>query len=109
MPMPAAQPTADTCSYRTSRHVECLLGVCLRLGLPDRVSNDFFVNLTDMSTVWTQSSIDGIYEGRDAVGPDIDPAICIQTLLASEAVLFDLFQPDTVLADRPCAWTDKNF
>ena len=32
---------------------------------PGTLSNDFFVNLTDMSTVWTQSSIDGIYEGRD--------------------------------------------
>lgn len=29
------------------------------------LSNDFFVNLIDMSTVWTKSSTGGLYEGRD--------------------------------------------
>ena len=32
---------------------------------PGTLSNDFFVNLTDMSTQWTRSSTEGIYEGRD--------------------------------------------
>jgi catalase-peroxidase len=33
---------------------------------PGALSNDFFVNLLDMSTKWTKSSkSDGIYEGRD--------------------------------------------
>lgn len=33
---------------------------------PGTLSNDYFVNLVDMSTLWTQSSADeGIYEGRD--------------------------------------------
>ena len=32
---------------------------------PGTLSNDFFVNLTDMSTQWTASSTEGIYEGRD--------------------------------------------
>jgi catalase-peroxidase len=33
---------------------------------PGTLSNDFFVNLLDMSTKWTKSSSsDGIYEGRD--------------------------------------------
>ena len=32
---------------------------------PDTLSNDFFVNLTNMSTQWAQSSTEGIYEGRD--------------------------------------------
>ena len=32
---------------------------------PGTLSNDFFVNLTDMSTQWAQSSREGIYEGRD--------------------------------------------
>jgi catalase-peroxidase len=33
---------------------------------PGVLSNDFFVNLLDMSTKWTKSaSMDGIYEGRD--------------------------------------------
>jgi catalase-peroxidase len=32
---------------------------------PGTLSNDFFANLLDMSTVWTKSSTEGIYEGRD--------------------------------------------
>jgi len=33
---------------------------------PGALSNDFFVNLLDMSTKWTKSSTsEGIYEGRD--------------------------------------------
>ncbi|MCY4498426.1 MAG: catalase-peroxidase, partial [Rhodospirillaceae bacterium] len=32
---------------------------------PGTLSNDFFVNLTDMSTRWSKSSTEGIYEGRD--------------------------------------------
>ena len=35
-------------------------------GRPGTLANDFFVNLLDMSTVWTKSSgSEGIYEGRD--------------------------------------------
>ncbi|CAG0973041.1 catalase-peroxidase [Methylophilaceae bacterium] len=32
---------------------------------PGTLSNDFFVNLLDMSTKWSKSSTEGIYEGRD--------------------------------------------
>ncbi len=32
---------------------------------PGTLSNDFFVNLIDMSTQWTESSTEGIYEGCD--------------------------------------------
>ena len=32
---------------------------------PGALSNDFFVNLVDMSTQWTRSSAEGVYEGRD--------------------------------------------
>ncbi len=32
---------------------------------PGTLSNDFFVNLIDMSTEWAPSSTEGIYEGRD--------------------------------------------
>ena len=32
---------------------------------PGTLSNDFFVHLIDMSTQWTRSSTEGIYEGRD--------------------------------------------
>ncbi len=35
---------------------------------PEMLSNDFFVNLLDMSTKWTKSaSSEGVYEGRDRV------------------------------------------
>jgi catalase-peroxidase len=30
-----------------------------------KLSNDFFVNLLDMSTQWSKTSTDGVYEGRD--------------------------------------------
>ncbi|MDX2464292.1 MAG: catalase/peroxidase HPI [Porticoccus sp.] len=32
---------------------------------PGTLSNDFFVNLLDMSTVWKKSKVDGVYEGYD--------------------------------------------
>jgi catalase-peroxidase len=32
---------------------------------PGTLTNDFFVNLLDMSTQWSKSATDGIYEGRD--------------------------------------------
>jgi catalase-peroxidase len=34
---------------------------------PGTLSTDFFVNLLDMSTVWSKSTTDGLYEGRDRV------------------------------------------
>lgn len=33
-----------------------------------QLTNDFFVNLLDMSTVWSRSSQEGVYEGRDRDG-----------------------------------------
>ena len=39
---------------------------------PGALSNDFFVNLVDMSTVWAQSaSSEGVYEGRDRASGDL--------------------------------------
>jgi len=32
---------------------------------PETLTNDFFVNLLDMKTVWQPSATDGVYEGRD--------------------------------------------
>jgi len=32
---------------------------------PGTLTNDFFVNLLDMSTQWRKSSTDGLYEGVD--------------------------------------------
>jgi catalase-peroxidase len=39
---------------------------------PGTLSNDFFVNLVDMSTKWTKSSTsEGVYEGRDRATGDV--------------------------------------
>ena len=38
---------------------------------PGTLSNDFFVNLVDMSTQWTRSSTEGLYEGRDRAAGDL--------------------------------------
>ena len=32
---------------------------------PEKLTNDFFVNLLDMSTEWQPASADGVYDGRD--------------------------------------------
>ena len=32
---------------------------------PGTLSNDFFVNLIDMSTQWSAATAEGVYEGRD--------------------------------------------
>jgi catalase-peroxidase len=34
-------------------------------GRPGTLTNDFFVNLLDMGTVWSPPNADGVYEGRD--------------------------------------------
>jgi catalase-peroxidase len=39
---------------------------------PGTLSNDYFVNLLDMSTVWGKSaSLEGVYEGRDRTSGDV--------------------------------------
>ncbi|WP_445368582.1 catalase/peroxidase HPI [Methylomonas sp. BW4-1] len=38
---------------------------------PGTLSNDFFVNLLDMSTKWTKSASEGIYEGRDRASDQV--------------------------------------
>ncbi len=35
------------------------------------LSNDFFVNLLDMSTAWSKSAIEGLYEGRDRASGEL--------------------------------------
>ena len=32
---------------------------------PGTLSNDFFVNLLDMSTEWSKSATEGLYDGKD--------------------------------------------
>jgi catalase-peroxidase len=34
-------------------------------GTPGKLTNDFFVNLLDVGTVWAPTGTDGVYEGRD--------------------------------------------
>ncbi len=38
---------------------------------PETLSNDFFVNLLDMSTTWQKSSAEGVLEGRDRTSGEI--------------------------------------
>ena len=38
---------------------------------PGSLTNDFFVNLLDMSTAWKASSNDGVFEGRDRQSGDL--------------------------------------
>jgi len=38
---------------------------------PGTLSNDFFVNLLDMSTKWQKASTEGIYEGRDRATDEV--------------------------------------
>lgn len=40
-------------------------------GRPGTLSNDFFVNLLDMSTKWSKSATEGIYEGRDRASDQV--------------------------------------
>ncbi len=40
-------------------------------GNPGQLSNDFFVNLLDMSTKWAPSETEGVYEGRDRESGDL--------------------------------------
>jgi len=38
---------------------------------PGTLSNDFFVNLLDMSTEWAPSATEGVYEGRDRASGEV--------------------------------------
>lgn len=38
---------------------------------PGTLSNDFFVNLLDMSTQWSKASTDGLYEGHDRASGEL--------------------------------------
>ncbi len=40
-------------------------------GKPGQLSNDFFVNLLDMSTKWSPAKTEGVYEGRDRASGDL--------------------------------------
>ncbi len=38
---------------------------------PGTLTNDFFVNLFDMSTQWSETETPGVYEGRDRTTNDL--------------------------------------
>lgn len=38
---------------------------------PGTLSNDYFVNLVDMSTLWSKTDVDGMYQGVDRVSGEI--------------------------------------
>ena len=56
---------------------------------PGTLSNDFFVNLLDMSTMWTPSEADaGIYEGRDRATGEVKwTATPVDLVFGSQAEL----------------------
>jgi len=55
---------------------------------PGTLSNDFFVNLLSMSTRWTKSSSEGIYEGRDRATGDLKwTATPVDLVFGSQAEL----------------------
>lgn len=55
---------------------------------PGTLTNDFFVNLLDMSTVWAKSDEEGVYEGRDrATGEPKWTATPVDLIFGSNAEL----------------------
>ncbi|MEH6733768.1 MAG: catalase/peroxidase HPI [Shewanella sp.] len=80
---------------------------------PGTLSNDFFVNLLDMSTVWKKSSTDGIYEGFDrqsghkkwtATSVDLVFGSNSELRAVSEVYAFDTSKQKFV-EDFTAAWT----
>lgn len=55
---------------------------------PGKLSNDFFVNLLDMSTVWQKSDTDGVYNGLDrSTGEQIWSATSVDLIFGSNSEL----------------------
>ena len=55
---------------------------------PGTLSNDFFVNLLDMSTQWSESSTEGVYQGHDrATGERKWTATAVDLIFGSNAEL----------------------
>ncbi len=81
---------------------------------PGALSNDFFVNLLDMSTVWTKSSAEeGLYEGRDRSSGEVKwTATPVDLLFGSHSELravAEVYAADDVtqqfVDDFVAAWT----
>jgi catalase-peroxidase len=81
---------------------------------PGTLSNDFFVNLLDMSTKWTKSSKDaGVYEGHDRVSGELKwKATPVDLVFGSHAELRAIAEvyaenggEETFITDFVDAWT----
>jgi catalase-peroxidase len=80
---------------------------------PGTLNNDFFVNLLDMSTVWSKSKSEGIYEGKDrATGKLKWTATTVDLIFGSNSELRTLAEvyasndgKDKFVNDFVDAWT----
>ncbi len=80
---------------------------------PGALSNDFFVNLLDMSTAWSKTDTDGVYEGRDrasgAVKWTATPADLIFGSNSELRAVAEVYAADDAreqfVADFVAAWT----
>jgi catalase-peroxidase len=77
------------------------------------LTNDFFVNLLDMSTVWAKSSTEGVYEGRDRdsnelkwTATPVDLIFGSNTELRAVAEVYAMVDAEEkFIADFAAAWT----
>jgi catalase-peroxidase len=80
---------------------------------PETLSNDFFVNLLDMSTVWQPAASDGAYEGRDRKTHEVKwTGSCVDLIFGSHAQLRAIAEvyacadsKDKFVKDFVAAWT----
>jgi catalase-peroxidase len=80
---------------------------------PGTLNNDFFVNLLDMSTAWSKSESEGIYEGKDrATGKLKWTATSVDLIFGSSSELRALAEvyasndgKDKFAHDFVAAWT----
>ena len=80
---------------------------------PETLTNDFFVNLLDMSTKWEPSSSEGVYEGRDrATGKTKWTATRVDLVFGSNSQLRALAEvygstdaKEKFVKDFAAAWT----
>jgi catalase-peroxidase len=79
---------------------------------PETLTNDFFVNLLDMSTKWQESGTSGVFEGRDAkTGAVKWAATSVDLIFGSNSQLRALAEvyacsdsPDKFVRDFAAAW-----
>jgi catalase-peroxidase len=80
---------------------------------PGTLTNDFFVNLLDMSTQWSKSDTEGVYEGRDRASGELKwTATPVDLIFGSNAELRAVAEvyaqadgDDKFVEDFVAAWT----